>query len=442
VNGLNWVELVVVLVCLVLAGFASAAETSLTALGRIAARALEDRNTAAGRAVAYLRHDPSLFLSTILVINSVALIVASSVGTLLLVSLFGGPWGEVAATVGLSVLVLIFVELAPKNVAVRRPQPVALALAVPIRFASILLRPVIVVLGVIVAGIMKSIGQGGYNRPAPLITEEQLREIVSVSEAEGVLEEEEHDMIRGIFQFGVTTVGEVKVPRVDMVALPVDTPLMEALDVILQKGHSRIPIYGESIDDILGVLYDKDVLKYVRSNQLNVDLRAVVRPAFHVPESKRVDELFRELQRKKVHIAIVVDEYGGTDGLVTLEDLLEEIVGEIQDETDKEEPLLAKVGEGTYEVSAMIDIEQLNEELQVQLEVNGMETLGGFVYEQLGEVPTVGAVVNTNQVCIKVVEVEGQRIRRVLVTVRQPDSASEQTDDEPGPADPSSRLDL
>jgi len=420
VSSTSWIELAILIACLLLAAVASGAETALTAIGRIAVRSLEERNTTSSRAVAYLRRDPSLFLSTILIINSVALIVASSVGTLLLVHNIPPPWGEVAATAGISVIVLIFSELTPKNIAVRRPQQVALVLARPVRLASVLLRPAIVVLGAAVAVIMRILGQGGFNKPTPVITEEELRQIVTVSEKEGVIEEEEHDMIRGIIEFGETTVGEVKVPRVDMIALPVDTPLMEALDVILQQGHSRIPIYEDNVDNIAGILYEKDLLKYLRENQLEVNLRDVVRPALFAPESKRVDELFRELQRQKVHIAIVLDEYGGTDGLVTLEDLLEEIVGEIQDETDQEEPLLEQLDENTWAVSAMIDMEQLNEDLELSLPINGVETLGGFVYEQLGHVPIVGAVVETDAIRIEVLEVEGRRIRTLRVKRKLP----------------------
>ncbi|HZT97126.1 MAG TPA: hemolysin family protein [Chloroflexota bacterium] len=420
-NAGSWIELAILVACLLLAAFASAGETALTAIGRIALRTLQERDTPAARAVTYVRRDPSLFLSTILIINSVALIVASSMGTLLLVHNLPAPWGELAATAGISFLVLVFAELTPKNLAVRRPESVALFLGRAVLAASIVLKPVILVLGWVVSGIMRVLGQGGYNKPTPLITEEELREIVSVSEAEGVLEEEEHDMIRGIFEFGETTVGEVKVPRVDMVALPVTTPLLEALDVILQQGHSRIPIYGENIDDIIGILYDKDVLKYVRENTLAVSLREVVRPALFVPESKRVDELFRELQRRKVHIAIVLDEYGGVDGLVTLEDLLEEIVGEIQDETDREEPLFEQLDENTFDVSAMIDMEQLNEMLNVALPENGVETLGGFVYEQVGEVPAVGAVISVSGLSIEVLELEGRRIR--TLRIRRPEPA-------------------
>lgn len=416
-NSSSWIELAIVIACVVLAAVASSAETALTAIPRLTARSLEEHASPASRGVARLRRDPTLFLSTILIINSVALIVASSVGTLLLVHLFGTPTGGILATVGVSITVLIFSELTPKNIAVRKPQQVALLLAGPVTLMAFVLRPVIIVLGWIVAGIMRILGQGGYNKPTPIITEEELRQIVTVSEAEGVLEEEEHDMIRGIFEFGETTVGEVKVPRVDMTTIPVTTPLLEALDVILQQGHSRIPVYEENIDNIVGILYDKDLLKYVRENHLDVDLRDVVREALYVPESKKVDEFFRELQRKKVHIAIVLDEYGGTNGLVTLEDLLEEIVGEIQDETDREEPLFEKLDDTTFAVSAMIDMEQLNAELGLSLPINGVETLGGFVYEQVGEVPEVGAVLDAGGgVRIEVLEIEGRRIRTLRVS--------------------------
>jgi CBS domain containing-hemolysin-like protein len=427
VSAASWIELAILIACLLLAALASGAETALTAIPRHRARSLEESDTPAARAVARLRHDPSLFLSTILIINSVALIVASSVGTLLLVHNLPSPWGVIAATISVSLIVLIFSELTPKNIAVRRPETVALFLGPAIQAASVVLRPVIVILSATVDAIMRLLGQGGINRHAPLITEEELRQIVTVSEAEGVLEEEEHDMIRGIFEFGETTVGEVKVPRVDMVALPVDTPLMEALDTILQQGHSRIPIFEENVDNIVGVLYDKDLLKYIRENELDVSLRDVVRPALYVPESKRVDDLFRELQQKKVHIAIVLDEYGGTDGLVTLEDLLEEIVGEIQDETDREKPLLERIDEDTYDVSAMMDMEQLNEELELNLPVNGVETLGGFVYEQVGEVPAPGTVVDADGVHIEVVMVEGRRIR--TLRLRRIDDAALPTEE-------------
>jgi CBS domain containing-hemolysin-like protein len=206
-------------------------------------------------------------------------------------------------------------------------------------------------------------------------------------------------------------------PRPDIVAVPVDMPLVEALDVVLREGHSRIPVYDESIDSVVGILYDKDLLRYIRENEVNISLRDVAREAIFVPGSKRADDLLREFQKKKVHMAIVVDEYGGTDGLVTIEDILEEIVGEIQDEYDTEEPLFVVVNENELIVDAMMRIEEVNEEMDIDLpEDNGIETLGGFIFERLGELPEVGDVIEVDHLRLEVVEIEGRRIKKVRVT--------------------------
>jgi len=189
---------------------------------------------------------------------------------------------------------------------------------------------------------------------------------------------------------------------------------MDALDVILREGHSRIPVYEDSIDKIVGILYDKDVLKYMRENDVTVSLRDVARPAIFVFESKRADDLLREFQRQKVHMAIVFDEYGRTVGLVTIEDILEEIVGEIQDEYDTEEPPYSKVNEDEYIFDAMVRLEDVNEEMNIQLVAdNDIDTLGGFLFEHLNEVPEVGDLVRADGVQLEVVEIEGRRIKKV-----------------------------
>ncbi|MGH2442827.1 MAG: hemolysin family protein, partial [Chloroflexota bacterium] len=212
-------------------------------------------------------------------------------------------------------------------------------------------------------------------------------------------------------------VDQVMRPRVDIVAVPVDMPLLDALDVVLREGHSRIPVYEETMDQIVGILYDKDLLKYVRENEVEVSLRDVVRQPIFVPESKRAADLLRDFQKLKVHMAIVFDEYGGTAGLVTIEDILEEIVGEIQDEYDKEEPLVTKVSEDEYLFDAMVRIEEVNEVMGLDLTAeNGMETLGGFVFEHLGEVAEVDDSVQTDHVTLRVVDIEGRRIKKVLIT--------------------------
>jgi CBS domain containing-hemolysin-like protein len=414
----EWVEGVVLVLTIVLAGMAAAAETAFTALSPVAVHTLEERG-GVGRAIAYLRRDPNKFLTTILIVNSTSLIVASSVATLLFHSLWGTPWGEIAATLGISVLVLIFSELTPKNIAVRKPSGVAIILARPVQFFSVVLAPIVAIIGGIVSFMMRVLRQGSGNETVPIITDQDVLATVSLAEETGGLSEEETDRIEGVLDLDRIVAREVMKPRTDVVAVPCDMPLMDALDVVLREGHSRIPVYDESIDTIVGILYDKDLLKYVRENETTVSLREIARDAIFVPGSKRASDLLREFQRKKVHMAIVVDEYGGTDGLVTIEDLLEEIVGEIQDEYDVEEPLMIKESDDVWVFDAMLRIEEVNDEMEINLPAdNGVETLGGFVFERLGELPRLGDTVEADHAVLEVVEIEGMRIKKVRVTRR------------------------
>jgi len=420
----HWAEGILLVLAILLAAMSAAAETALTALGPATIHMLEERG-GVGTIIAYLRHDPNRFLTTILIISSSSLIVASSMATLLFTSILPAPWGELLATVGISILVLLVAELTPKNIAVRNPTRVAMVIARPVRFFEFILRPVNASAGAVVGALMRVLGQGGGSTTVPVVTEEDVRSTLTLAEQSEGLTEEETDRIEGVLDLDKITAGEVMKPRVDIVAVPVETPLMEALDVVVREGHSRIPVYEESIDDIVGILYDKDLLRYVRENELNVSLRDVAREAIFVPEAKRADDLLRDFQKRKVHMAIVVDEYGGTAGLVTIEDLLEEIVGEIQDEYDVEEPLFEKRSEDEWIFDAMLRIEEVNEEMGLELVAdNGVETLGGYVFERLGEVPEVGDCVQTDHVTLEVVEVEGKRIKKVRITRTTPPQAA------------------
>ncbi len=418
----HWVEAFILVLTIALAAMAAAAETALTALSPAVVRTLEARGDV-GRAIVYLRHDPNRFLSTILIVNSTSLVVASSMATLLFTSLLRSPWGEIVATVGISIIVLIFSELTPKNIAVRRPSAVAIVLALPVRWFSILLRPFIIVISVIVSALMRLLGQGGGMAAIHIVTEDELRHTIDLADQSGGIAEDEAERIEGILNLDRIVAGEVMKPRVDMVAVPVDMPLMDALDVVLLEGHSRIPVFEETIDHIVGILYDKDLLRYIREQEMNVSLKDVARTdTIFVPESKRASDLLKEFQRKKIHMAIVVDEYGGTAGLVTIEDLLEEIVGEIQDEYDIEEPLIVKENDSNWIFDAMVRIEEVNEEMGIDLEAdNGIETLGGFVFERLGEVPEEGDSVLADHVKLEVTDVEGKRIKKVRISREQRD---------------------
>jgi putative hemolysin len=412
-----WIEGLVLVLTILLAAMSAAAETAFTALSPSNIHGLEQRG-GVGKVIGHLRRDPNRFLATILVVSSTSLIVASSMATLLFTSLWERPWGLLAATVGISIMVLIFAELTPKNVAVRQPQVVARVLARPVQVFSWLLWPVLKVTGGVVSVMMRLLGLGGGSHTVPAVTEDEFRSTLQLAEnSEGGLSEEETERIEGILDLDKVVVDQVMRPRVDIVAVPVDMPLMDALDVVLREGHSRIPVYEESIDQVVGILYDKDLLRYVRHNDVEVSLRDIARPAIFVPESKRADDLLREFQRRKVHLAIVFDEYGGTAGLVTIEDILEEIVGEIQDEYDVEEPLFQQVTDDEWVVDGGVRIEEVNEEMGVDLSTdNDLDTLGGFVFAELGDLPKVGDTVNADHVLLEIAEVEGLRIKKVRIT--------------------------
>lgn len=412
-----WVEGVLLVLTLILAAMSAAAETAFTALSPATIHTLEERG-GVGKVIAYLKREPNRFLNTILIVSSTSLIVTSSMATLLLQAVLPSPWGEIAATIGLSVVVLIVAELTPKNIAVRNSTPVSILLARPVRVFSIILAPIIWVTSALVSVLLRLLGQGGGSSSVvPQITEDDVRSTIALAEESEGLTEEETERIEGILDLDSVVVDQVMRPRPDIVAVPVDTPLMEALDVVIREGHSRIPVYEDSIDRIVGILYDKDLLKYVRENETHVGLRDVAREPIFVPESKRAADLLREFQKRKIHMAIVFDEYGDTAGLVTIEDILEEIVGEIQDEYDQEEPSFIAEGDGQWLVDAMVRIDEINEELGLELVAdNGAETLGGYVIDRLGEVPAVGDSVQTDHVSLEVVDIEGRRVKKVRVT--------------------------
>ena len=414
-----WLQLTILVVSLILCATASAAETALTSISRIKLKNLVEEGDVRAAEIENLLDNPNVFLSTILVINSVAVIVASSMATVLALR-FSETLGELLSTVLISLVVLIFCEITPKTAAVQNPIRWARVLVRPVRNAAWLLRPIVWSLGAVTNFFVRLIG-GQIKHRGPFVTEEELRLLVSVGEEEGVLEEEETEMIHIIFEFADTTVREVMVPRIDMVTLEADATVDEAVDLALQAGFSRIPVYKESIDDVIGVLYTKDMLKQLREDHNTLPIRDLVRPAYFVPETKKLDDLLREIQQKRVHMVIVVDEYGSVAGLVTIEDLVEEIFGDIQDEYDREEKLYEQVSENEYIFNAKINIDEFNELMDTKLDNTGYETLGGFVYAQLDKIPVVGDTIKFSDLTFTVLTTRGRRITQVRVVRDQKD---------------------
>jgi CBS domain containing-hemolysin-like protein len=310
---------------------------------------------------------------------------------------------------------LIFGEMLPATIALGHATRLALWSVGPINFLSRLLAPALRAMQWVSHRFAAPFVE---RRAASLVTEEEIKMMVDAGSEGGAIEDEEKEMIYSIFQFGDTLTREVMVPRIDVVALDIRTPLQEALNVIVEAGHSRIPVYEESIDHIRGLLYAKDILAAWRDGQLDRPIGEMLRPAYFVPESKKAGDLLTDLQQRKIHLAIVVDEYGGTAGLVTLEDLIEEIVGEIRDEYDvNEEEIYQKIDEHEYIFDAGIDLDDLNRLLEVNLPTDEGDTLGGYVFSKLGRVPLIGEVIETEHLRIEILDVDDRRIRKIRVTV-------------------------
>jgi putative hemolysin len=252
----------------------------------------------------------------------------------------------------------------------------------------------------------------------PYVTEDEIRTLVDAGEEGGAIELKEKEMITGILEMGGTLVREVMVPRTDISAIDIHTPLLRALNIILEQGYSRIPVYEETIDNVVGLLYAKDLLPALRDGEREKPIRELLRPAYFVPETKFVDDLLWELQSQRVHMAIVVDEYGGTAGLATIEDMVEEIVGEIQDEYDTEEPLVQEMGPDEYLCDARLGVDDANKLTGLEIPEGDFDTLGGFIYDRLGAIPKVGDQVIVGDVSITVASIQGLRPLKLQICRR------------------------
>jgi putative hemolysin len=407
--------LIILILC---TAFFSASETALFAANRVALRQRQVQGDRRARMAYALLNRASELLTTLLAGNTMATVGATVIATSIALSLLGRG-GEWVAFLGTTFILLILAEIAPKTLAARHADRMALAVAGPIHAVMRLFIPLIRVMSIVATALVRPFG-GHITPRAPLVTEEQLRFLVEVGEKEGVLEEEEREMIHSIFEFGDTVVREVMRPRVDIAAVPADVTINAALGLMTERGHSRLPVYEGSIDHIVGVVYIRDLIPALRQGRLDQRVTEVQRPPFFVPETKKVDDLFREMQQKKVSMAIVLDEYGGTAGLVTVEDLLEEIVGEIQDEYDFEEKPIQLINDRTAVINARIHIEDVNQLLGLELPVDEVDTVAGLVYSLLGRVPAQGETVSLPGAELRVEKTLGQRITKVRITRTAP----------------------
>ncbi len=395
-------------------GFVAAAEVSLSAASRSRIRELLASGNQRAKLIDQMLSNPARFLSTLLILKSLAYIAAGSMTVCLAMTL---QWSDVgvSAAVGLIWLLLLAIQIVARGWALRQPETVALSIARSVDLVAVVLAPLSILLRRLASSARGD--EDEVTAESVFLSEDGLRFLIHVGEGEGVIEEDEKQMIAGIFEFGETTVREIMVPRLDIVAVEVTAPLSQALDLIIANGHSRIPVYEDSIDHLLGVLYAKDLLLCLRDGSQDISVRQLLRKAYFVPQSKKLDELFEEMQAHRIHMALAVDEYGGTAGLVTIEDLLEEIVGEIQDEYDSEEPQLKKLAPEIYIFNARYDIDEVSRLIDVDLSAGreNIDTLGGFIYSQLGRVPEQGESIQFKDWRFTVLSVDSRRIEEVRV---------------------------
>ncbi len=257
-------------------------------------------------------------------------------------------------------------------------------------------------------------------------TEQDINDFIEASEEEGLVNEEESEMIRSIFSLGTTIVREVMVTRTEMACVTVDATVRELLDTIISCGHSRIPVYEDSIDNIIGLLYAKDLLKQWGTDENHLSVREIMRPPYFIPESKNLEQLLQEFRRKRIHLAIVIDEYGGTSGLITIEDLLEEIVGDIQDEHDSEESLLAVNPDGSITADGRLPVEELEEHFDIQIERDNFDSVGGLVFHLTGKIPTIGDIIEGAGLCMKIVDADLRRVKKVIISLISSTPAEDQ----------------
>jgi CBS domain containing-hemolysin-like protein len=415
-RGELW-ALAAVLVCALAAGLFGAAQTALSRMTLNRAEKLAEERRRGGRHVVALMRDPARTLNIlallVLAVEVTGVALAAGVAVRVL-----GTWAGVAVTaVVASAVLFVAAEVAPKTLAVQRSEDVARWTAPWVAWFARPLWPLaslLIKLGNVLAP-GKGLAQG------PFVTEDDLREMIDVAESDEVIEESEREMIHSIFELGDTVVREIMVPRPDMVVVSQDAPLGDVLDTILQAGHSRIPVYADDRDKIVGLVYAKDVLRRLHVGGAEEGAWAdLLRPPYFVPELKRVDELLRELQAEKVHLAIVVDEYGATAGLVTIEDILEEIVGEIVDEYDNEAPLIEQTSEGGLRVDARLPVDELGELLACELPNEEWDTVGGLLFGLLGHVPTPGEHVEVAGLRLTAERLHGRRIATVTVDRLEP----------------------
>lgn len=401
------------ILCLILSAFFSGSEIALVSINQAKVRALLEANKKGAKALSILKENTDHLLITILIGNNIANIAAASIATAIAINAYG-DMGIGIATGLVTILMLVFGEIGPKTYSAREPEKIALFVSKFILFFSYVLTPVLWVYD-----IFKKVFKIETDLSHPIVTEEEIKQWIDVGEESGTIEEEEHEMLYRVFRFTDTIAREAMTPRGDVKMINDNSSLEEAIDIFNETGFTRIPVYHEQVDNITGVLNVKDVFSAIFNKKQGANITNLEYEPVFVPESKKIDELLNELQIKKTHLAIVVDEYGTYAGVITMEDILEELVGEILDEFDEEEPQIQNIENGIYLIDAGAWVTRINEEIMIDLPLDeSYETLGGLLIDRLGHIPKRGEIIYLeNGIKMQVMKMRGRRIVEIRLTM-------------------------
>ncbi|MDW7675371.1 MAG: hemolysin family protein [Bacillota bacterium] len=401
------------IILFMLSAFFSGSETALMSFNRLKLRQMVENKQPKALIVQRLLKNPDRLLSTILIGNNLVNITLTALATSIAVRVFGQA-GVGVAVGSLTILMLVFGEITPKTYAAVNTERFALTVAKPISILEIIVKPLVFLLSTLANFIIRVIG-GEANVKEGLITRAEIRHIVKLGENQGAIDKDEREMIRNIFDLDNITIREVMVPRVDIVALQLDTPMEVVWKTFIKTRHSRLPIYGEALDDIIGIIYAKDLLTYFDKELTAISMKEILRKPYFVPESKLASELLKELRKEKLHIAIVLDEYGGTAGIVFMEDLVETVIGEIGDEYDQRTLKVEEVNSHEYIFNSRLPVEEVNEIMQLDLPDEDYDTIGGLIFHFFGRIPQAGETIEFSDVILQVEQLENNKIRKVRI---------------------------
>lgn len=408
-------QLIILVILIALSSFFSASETALMSVNRIRVRHLVDEEVKGAKLLEKLLSEPNKLLGGILIGNNIVNIGASSIASKLAYDIYGNS-GVALSTGVMTILVLIFGEITPKTIAKQRSEEISLKIINIINIIVKVLGPLVFVFSQVSQVFIKLLG-AQPDADEAFITQEELKTMVGVSEEEGLLEEEEKEMIFNVFEFGDLQVKDVMVQRVDIIAVPSDVTYEEVLQIVEEEQFSRIPVYNETIDDIVGVINIKDLFSLTDEDKKNFDVKKYIREPFYTFEFKKIMELFAEMKKSRNHMSIVLDEYGGTVGIVTIEDVIEEVVGEIEDEYDQEEDEIQAVSDHEYILDGSAKLHDIKEEIGLDMESEEFDSIGGFIIAQIGRLPEVNEEIDYNDARFIVEDIDKNRIKKVRMFI-------------------------